>query len=188
MAHARSAQGSYTDKAGGPLMHLKDSLNPRVQGRLWRYQRLVWLIVALFLAAAAVGVFGTGPVASTTVVNEDGSGRIELEHSSFNRRLHPDPIHIRVDAPATGGDMLRVAFSPSITDRVSIRSSVPPSNASALGPTGATYVFQVEDWSAPLTVTLELVVEDWGRLSGHVTVTPGEGEARVLPLRQVVYP
>jgi hypothetical protein len=65
---------------------------------------------------------------------------------------------------------------------------IPDANSTALGPEGAIYGWTVEDWSRPVTVSIEFQVEQWRRHEPVITVTAGDLPPQQVTLRQFVYP
>jgi hypothetical protein len=64
----------------------------------WRIQRIGWVLVALFLALAVAGLFGSGPLSHAHVDN--GAGRLDYER--FTRYGLPTDLVVTPAASAHG--------------------------------------------------------------------------------------
>lgn len=168
-------------------MHLRDVLDISSKRRDWRWERAGWVLIALVIVAASAGAFGGGPLANETREADLAGGEVELEYERLNRLNHVSVLVLRVHAPEAIGDQLNLTFSRDMVEIATIRSSAPSAEGGA-GPHGVLYGFPVDDWSAPITVSLEYVPERAGRHAPTATIDVGGDASVVLPLDQFVYP
>lgn len=169
-------------------MHFRDTLDDEAKEREWKVDRIAWGLIALVVAASANGLLGDGPLARETVGREADGASYTLGYQDINRRDHMSTMTVAVDAPAAEGGTLQVALSPGLASALRVRSTVPDADGGGMGPEGAVYMFEVEDWSAPVRVTFEYMPDRLGRTSGEVAVTAGGGAPVRLPFAHYVLP
>jgi hypothetical protein len=169
-------------------MDLKDQLDPRLQRRLWRLQRITWGAMGFLLLFAAAGLFGTGFFSTALASADDGDGSAELEYPRFNRRQHPVALLLRVDPGAENASKIEVTFAHEVVERALIRSTIPDADTAAVGSGGATYGFDVDEARGPIVISFEYSVRTWGRFQGDVHVAV-DGDLRwELTMHEVVFP
>src|SRR5688572_20481984 len=71
------------------------------QQREWRVQKLGWILMFLFIAAAVAGAFGAGPVSNATA-GEQGSA-VWVDYERFGRR--GGPLTLRIHARPAGSEL-----------------------------------------------------------------------------------
>lgn len=168
-------------------MHLRDAVDPEAVRKQWRWERVGWALIALVVLAAALGLFGGGPLSDATVTAASGNATFEVAYEKWNRMNHVTLLVVRVHAPAASGEDLNVTFSREMAEITTIRSSS-PSAEGGVGPDGLLYGFPVDDWSAPVTVSFEYVPEKPGRVAPVATIEAGDLTPVRLGLPQFVYP
>jgi hypothetical protein len=93
------------------------------QRREWTAQRIGWVGIAAFVAAAFLGVLGPGPLSSTTATSDDQL--VEVEHQRF-RHLEADDMLTVVLAPAAvTGDTVEVELAQDWVQSVDISGIAP---------------------------------------------------------------
>jgi len=167
---------------------LKDELDEPFLRKQWVIQRVGWGVMLFIILLALVGVLGTSPGASTIASRDVGDAHYEVEHSRFSRYQLLDRMHVRVDAPGATGEELKIAFSNEWAENNNVRSSTPEADGGGMGSHGATYTFQVEDWSQPLVVAFEYEPRKAFRNPGTMTITAGASAPVSLPIDAWVYP
>lgn len=168
-------------------VHLRDAIEPDTIRTQWRWERIGWALIAVLVLAAAAGLFGGGPLSDETVTATSGNATFEVEYERWNRLNHVTLLVVRVHAPGATGEDLNVTFSREMAEITTIRSSS-PSAEGGVGPDGILYGFPVDDWSAPVTVSMEYIPEKVGRVAPVVTMQAGDGEPVRLRLPQFIYP
>ena len=167
-------------------MNLHDELDPTVRERLWLAQRAGWVAIAIGLLLAILGLFGSGVFSDrTTTASADGIA-VTLEHPRFTRLRKPEQLRVDVLAPDANGN-LKLTLSRAFLDEVKIDGVSPDPDSTSVGPEGAIYGWQVDDWSETVTVTIEYRNEDWRRVEGRVDVEAGDRE-RAISFTQFVFP
>jgi hypothetical protein len=108
------------------------------QRREWRAQRFGWWALTVFVAAAALGVFGGGPLSRATAASADGG--LRLDYDRFVRSGAPARmlVHVAGSPAPDPGRALHLEFSRDFIDAigssVSPRSPRPSSSAPTSSP------------------------------------------------------
>lgn len=145
------------------------------QHRLWRWQRVGWLVMTLVLVAALGGVFGDGPLAAARV-----GGDFSVRYERFARRGAPTTLEFALP-PA--GSRLDVAGAAS---RVEVRRVTPAPVKESRSSDGERWSLWFEpaiDGSSTV-VRIETIPRRAGR--GHSTVTLDS--SATIDFRQFVWP
>lgn len=152
----------------------------RFQHLEWIIQRLGWVLIALAVVAALLGVFGGGGPLATAVLHGGGAVPLRVELDRVGRWRSPGRLRIELTPSAPGEAEVRV--SRAYLDDVRIEQITPqPKRVESAGE-DLRYVFDVA--APPLVLTFHLTFERWGRLHGHVA---GGGGSDVR-FSQLVYP
>jgi hypothetical protein len=177
-----------TPASRAPVRHFRDELHARATRHEWRASRALWAVMALAIAAALAGVSGSGPLARADATAPLGAGRAELNYPRFARFHAPTALVVRVDAPETAATTLRISLSPELVSQVDVRETTPQPGATSLGPDGGVYEWQVQDWSAPISVQFSIRPDDHGRVGGRVSIAAGEGTPAAIDFTTWVLP
>ena len=168
--------------------NLHDELDPRFHKRQQVVQRALWVVMAAIIGAALLGYLGTSPLSTDVVKVDEAGAHYELERPRFTRYELAERMQLRVDAPQAQGEELKVSFSRDFVENNAITSVTPDSDGGGGGPDGATYAFQVDDWSQPLVLSFAYEPRKSFRSPGEMTVQAGESAPVKLSLDQWVYP
>ncbi len=152
------------------------------QRRSWRLQRVGWIVLVVVIAAALLGLFGSGPLAHTTVGAPGDPLRLEYDRSG------------RFDAPSTLTALLRPStrrpgeailhLDRGFTDHFQIERVQPTPDRTEAGPDHSVYAFRVTGPGEPVRVTFRLRPDRVGPLTGRVRQDGGSW----LTCTQFVYP
>lgn len=110
------------------------------QRREWRVQRLAWWLLAGFVVAAALGVFGSGPLSHAAV--EDATGALRVEYERFLRVGSPHRLSIR--ARTSGSETptgFRLVMNRTYFDAMQVDRVLPEPLEVAIGPEDVTLRF-----------------------------------------------
>lgn len=176
-----------TDRSAREDVHLRDAVDMSSKRHEWRWERIGWVLIALIVLAAVAGLFGGGPLSKRTVSAALAGGTAEVEYERWNRMNHVSILVVRVHAPGAQGEDLNLTLSHEVAESWTIRSSA-PSAEGGVGPDGILYAFPADDWSQPVTVSLEYLPERAGHQQPSAVIDVGGGEAVSLVLDQFVYP
>lgn len=147
------------------------------QRRMWKVERVAWVVIVICLIAAGVGVFGgSGPLTAGSR-SSDGGG-LEVRFDRFVRFGAPSSLGIQIRG---GSDNRNIAISRAWIDDYDVTAIVPqPESVTALADSYV-YTFDVGDSGV---ARLSLEPRQVGR---HHAVVTGPGDQRV-EFSQLVYP
>jgi len=153
--------------------------DPKQYSRELRLQRVAWPLMFLLLLAAALGLFGQGPLAEIELRTEDG--RLQVETERFMRRRSDSLLRLWVQ-PASG--QLQLEMPLAYAEGLGVEKVFPePEHRQASGHT-VRWRFAVGRTDAPVMLRLKVRPEALGRLEGWLSVDGGPR----LALRHFVYP
>lgn len=113
----------------GP-MTLRDVDEIGFQRKEWAVQRVAWAVMAVVVVSAVAGLFGAGPVSSTTAESTDGS--LEVEYDRFIRYAGTSSLSMTLSPDAVEGGKATVYLSRDLVDRWKVEAVTPtPSTESS---------------------------------------------------------
>ena len=149
------------------------------QRRVWRFQRLGWAGMAVFVLAGALGAFGDGPLADAASRSADGAVSVEWER--IERAGRDSRLLIRTTAAPDAPLVLRLEGG--LADGVTV-SSVEPEPAGASRAPGRSWLrFDPPPGGGPAEIKLRLRSAAPGVVDGVLAL----GDSAV-PLRLYVLP
>lgn len=151
-----------------------------LQRRIWRFERVGWAVMGLFILAALAGLFGPGPLSTTEV----SQGPLHLEYERFQRHQSPTALKVRIDKSAIAGDSFSLVLNGGFTDEFQIEKIVPMPEQWQLTPEGAKLRFLVGNLESTGTVHLYLKPQGFGSTQAAIGL---DGEPPVA-LQQFVHP
>jgi uncharacterized protein (DUF58 family) len=143
----------------------------------WRIQRIGWIVVMLFLAAAGAGLFGNGPLSHSSAASAEG----RVEYERFLRYGSPSEIVITPTAGAARG-ISRVEISSDYLEAFRIASITPEPVSVRMAGERLVYEFTAAGVGASISIHV-----DPQRLWRHRAVVRIDGGAP-LEIRQLTYP
>lgn len=153
-------------------------LVPPANPATWRRERIGWAVLAVFLVAGVIGIFGAGPLSRTKI----SSGAVHLEYDRFVRTSAPTVLEVVVPSEPGGGEAV-VSLDHAYLDRVRLRETVPqPTRMIARGD-AVTFAFAAAGADVPVRVWFNLSFERSGLAVGRLTAS---GET--IRFRQLAYP
>ncbi len=143
------------------------------QKREWIFQRIGWLALFLFLAAAVLGLLGgLGPLANART----SSGTLAVEYSRFER--FGAPVEMQVTVGPTGDDRLRLRVDRRLTETYTVQQVHPQPDSVRVTNGAYVYTFSaLPDESSRITFNLQPDKLGKNRLqlatgTGSVTINP----------------
>jgi hypothetical protein len=150
--------------------------------REWRFQRVGWIVIGLFLLGTLAGLFGTGPLSSARVEGQQAD--VRMEYPRLARVEAPAVLRMEV-GPGVGQEgTVRLWLDLDYLENVEIRQVTPQPEQVEEGPDRLTFSFRIADAAMPATVTFHVRPERVGLLRGQFGLTDQEA----LTFTQWVYP
>jgi len=143
----------------------------------WRFQRIGWVLVALFLALALVGVFGSGPLSHASA--QAATGRIEYER--FVRDGSPTELLI-IPAGGAAQGVSRVEISADYLKAFRVTRVTP--EPKTVRRAGEQLVYEFASSSSGALISLQTDPQQLGRHRVVVRIDGGPP----LELWQLTYP
>ncbi len=153
-----------------------------IQHRTWAIQRMGWAAMALLVAAALCGLFGSGPLARTTV--RDARDFMQVEYDRFGRHGGNLLLQFTLAPNATGDDRVTVWMDRAYWTSLAVNHITPQPVASSTALDGFTYVFSIGTRHVPAVVTFHVRPVSRGLLEAHLQLND-QGKIR---FRQFIYP
>lgn len=165
-------------QSDGPLIENDQAF----QCRMWTVQRYGWVIIALIVITALLGLFGSGPLSTVRVGTP--SAALQLRYDRFVRSQAPTDLYITLSAPTAGSDKVQLWVNRSYVEHIEMQRITPMPIEVATSNAGLSYTFRVEDQTQAVTVIFTLQPIGFGSLSGLLRNGTGE----TVRFHQLVYP
>jgi hypothetical protein len=160
---------------------LQLSQHDAFQRREWRAERIGWVLMALLVVAALIGLLGgPGPLSWTTARGADGL--LQVEYQRFSHLEADDLLTVRLAPDAITSDSVHVELAGSWMQSVDITGITPEPQEQITTPYGARLAFATEP-GAELSVQIAFRADEMGTIDGGVRF---EGET--VAFGQFVYP
>jgi hypothetical protein len=151
--------------------------DPVFQEFSWKAQRIGFMVMLLFVAAAVLGLFGAGGPLAESVVRANG---LEVNYERFVR--FDTGTTIEISLPTKAGDSISVEIGRSFADAVRIDRIVPPPHSISANPKSHVYAFAPAS-DSPSIVTIAYAPSRVGQLDGAIRVN-----GHTVSFRQFAYP
>lgn len=151
------------------------------QRRTWLVERVGWILLALLVAAALLGLFGGGILGSARVSTADGS--LAISYDRFWRQHSPTELRLEA-VPPTAGSPLRIWISRDYIERTHISQIMPTPTITEVSPDRIVLEFAVGGGRGSVSVMLRIEPLAPWRTIGRVGVEGGED----LSFNQYIYP
>ncbi len=148
------------------------------QRRTWRVQRVGWFVLAIFVLAAAVGLFSEGPLSRTTATGD----RLNIVYERFQRYAAATGLRVTMTPRAGAADMsLRIGRD--FLDDFTIERMNPQASAARPDSGGIVFLFPAPSVGA---ATVYLGVRPKGIGLNRSTFALDDTDA--VMLTQLIYP
>jgi hypothetical protein len=153
-------------------MEIDESLDLHIKA--WKLQPLAWGLIALFVLAGLLGLFGTGMLSNTTGKN----GAVVIDYERFYRYGAIMKLSIRDNE---GAAQTIVEFPAAYIAHFNITSIMPEPTGTELTDQGVSYTFKSRSESR--TIVFYLEPQEAGNASGLVSVNDTK-----IHLSHLIYP
>jgi hypothetical protein len=152
------------------------------QNREWRVERIGWIILALLVLAALLGILGKGPLSKAIAGSQDGP--LWVEYQRFVRHRSPTELIVRIEADAAQEGRIHLQLNQEFVQKAQIQRIDPEPDQEQVAMDRITYVFQVGEGAAPVQVIYRLEMQSFGLLSTPIGIVDGPE----VSINQFVYP
>lgn len=136
-----------------------------LQQRTWRIQRIGWISLGAVALAALLGLFGRGPLATTTATG--AAGNLEVVHEIVMRRGGATQMRIAVRRAAAGETVL--GLGPGLTEGLTLERTRPTPLREIYGDGQTEFVFASRR-GEPLRIQFDLRPTRTGVIRGAVSL------------------
>ncbi len=154
----------------------------RQERREWRAERVGWVVFALILLAALLGLFGEGPLAKAQA-GDEGSA-LWIDYARLERSEDASELVVHVGPEAVQEGNVRLSFNREYVDRMGFERIHPEPESQILLSDRIVYAFEAEATGGPLRITIVYQAPSYGSVPAQVAVEGGP----TLEFRQFVYP
>ncbi|MGM7666719.1 hypothetical protein [Microbacterium sp. A93] len=152
------------DRSGdGKQLESKD--HARFQRREWRFVRVGWAVLALFIVAGLLGLFGNGPLSDNSTTSD--SGHVSIDHQRIARNLADDTLVLRLSEETVQDDQITLRVTGSWVEDIDVSGIAPQPSTEYAIPGGVAYEFDVLE-PGDLTATISFRATGYGSLDGRV--------------------
>jgi hypothetical protein len=174
------AGGTLNRKMKTDGLEINQDLN--TQRKTWMVQRIGWAGMALIVLAGLAGLFGSGPLARTTLL--DDQRLVRLEYDRFGRYEGELLLRLELMPEVTKSTDFTVWVDRSYWTKHAIEQITPPPVTAGIGVDGFLYTFRVDASHVPATIIFHLRPEYLGSLDGHIHVNDGSS----IRFHQFIFP
>jgi hypothetical protein len=154
------------------------------QRRIWRFQTVGRVVMALVLVAALLGLLGPGLLSNGASADSPQAELGVKEYERFLRFMKPTTLRIGLEPGAVTEREARVWLDRQYIEGVQIQHITPQPQRVEAGSKGLTYVFNVEDPNQSTAFSFDLQPQKMGLLQGRV----GLEDEEPVSFKQFVYP
>lgn len=135
----------------------------------WRAERIGWIALAAFLAAALLGLLGPGPLSSAATADPGSPFRVLYDR--FGHLESESRLELELQAPGGRGPV-GVWLSSDYLAGVEVRGVTPPPDSTRLEPGRVVYVYEAGG-EGTRTVRIDLLYLRIGRIRGEAGLAGG---------------
>jgi hypothetical protein len=141
------------------------------QERAWRAERIAWIVLTLIVVAALIGLFGTGPLSSTTAGNAESG--LTASYERFVRHDGQSSLELQVSPDQASEGQVEVWLSAGYLEDIELQQLSPQPDEVRTDGERDIFVFLVDDPASPISITLLFRPDTMGRISGDIGVVDG---------------
>ncbi|MBA2468120.1 MAG: hypothetical protein H0V37_01795 [Chloroflexia bacterium] len=138
--------------------------------RQWKIQRVGWVVMALIVVAALLGVFGSGPLSAATVGDD---ATLALHYQRFVRHQGQGELVVRVAPNETVEGRVEFWLTTEFLGEIDLQGISPEPDEVRSAGDRQIFVFLVNDPAGPLEVTISYFPNGLGRVSGGIGLVDG---------------
>ena len=163
-----------------PDLEVGQDLN--YQRKMWRIQRVGWVVMTIILLAGVLGLFGVGPISEAQAVADNGS--LKIDYHRFARYETSTKVTIYLDPVVTQQEEVRLWVKQDFLRPVQIQRISPDPQSEEVAKGGQVFVFKIDEPGQPAEISIYL----WPQLVGLNDGGVGLDGADPVRFRQLIYP
>jgi hypothetical protein len=148
----------------------------------WRIQRIGWLVWAMLLLAALLGLTGSGWLSGAEVTSDDGA--VTVKYDRFLHYHKPTQLQIGVKSSDDANGRWQLKITRSLLDRLQISRIEPEPDRREIAHDGIVYTFLHSAGAPAGTIIFHLEYERYGTAQGTIALTG----SRPVELNLFVFP
>jgi hypothetical protein len=156
--------------------------DPVFQRKVWRFERVGWVIMALVVFFGLLGLFSGGPLARSEAASADGAFRVRYER--FIRAHAANVIHIDLGGGLVG-DTVAIRLSREFLERFQVEQIRPEPARSAAAAEGILLSFELGKGEGMRTISIGLRATGPALLLRSQIAWDGRSSAELV---QLIYP
>jgi hypothetical protein len=150
---------------------LEISQDLQFQQREWKVETVGWIIMALLLIAALLGLLGSGPLSSQTAGERDSD--LWVEYNRFTRYQAPESLKVHV-RPVGGSDgQARLWLNREFANKVELNDIEPEPERVEAWPDRLVYVFNLPEPGQVSTLIFHYEADEFGPTPVHLGLEGG---------------
>jgi hypothetical protein len=158
---------------------LEIEADPAFQAAEWRATRIAWVCFAFLIAAAVLGLFGSGPLSTARAGTLDG--RLQVDYGRFGR--FGAPMRLVVHARPDQDGAVEITLNRELVDTFVTQSITPTPERAELTGDGVRYRFAAAGIEDSIPVVFDVQASRRGRI--HAAIRSPSAEVRFT---QFIYP
>lgn len=151
------------------------------QFQAWQLQRAGWVLLALVLVGASVGLFGHGMLADATI--QDASGNVRVDYQRFLRYDQLTRVTLSLAGMANTSGTVRVQFHDRYLQQVTVQNLMPAPAKATRTAQGIEFEFFL-DQGEPAILRFSASVQAMGPVTGLIRI----GDRDWVQFTHYVYP
>lgn len=156
------------------------------QRRSWKFQRIGWIMMALFVLAGIMGLLGPGLLSHTTISTPTQSLQVEYDrlirlHASTRLKVQSTPTTATVE---DADRIMQIQIRREYLEQFQIAHILPEPEAVLIQPTNLRYDFLISKSDQPISITIDLEPKQIGWIEGEI----GLSADTQVQFKQWVYP
>lgn len=150
------------------------------QKKEWKAEQFGWILMALLLLAALLGLFGGGPLSQASADSET----LSIDYHRFTRYQSPTQLRITAGPGAVSEGTVRLEIDQDYINSFNVQNVLPePESVEVMSDTYI-YTFTVNDPDQSMEIIFDLESDKIGTIAGSLGLEGGQD----VRISHLVYP
>lgn len=141
------------------------------QEREWKVEIVAWVIVALILIAALLGLLGPGPL-SSQIAGQPDSG-LWVEYNRFARYQAPEALKVHVRPAGDSDSQVRFSLNRDFVDKVDLKDIEPEPERVEAWPDRFVYIFNLPQSGQATSLIFHFEANEFGPMPVYLGLEGG---------------